>query len=205
MTETAVPQTTAGATASKAGEAPRDVTAAVHAIADLARTASRKLARANRAWKDRALLEIADALVTKRDIILAANDQDMEAGRRNGTSAALLDRLSLDSGRIDKLADALRNLASLPDPVGTVARGQTLPNGLRLRQVHVPMGVVAAIYEARPNVTVDIAGLALKSGNAVILRGGSAAEATTQVLVRVLREAFESVGLPADAVQTVDQ
>jgi glutamate-5-semialdehyde dehydrogenase len=205
MTETAVPQTTAGATASEAGDAPRDVTAAVHAIADLARTASRKLARANRAWKDRALLEIADALVTKRDIILAANDQDMEAGRRNGTSAALLDRLSLDPARIDKLADALRNLAGLPDPVGTVARGQTLPNGLRLRQVHVPMGVVAAIYEARPNVTVDIAGLALKSGNAVILRGGSAAAQTNSALIGIIRDALDRAGLPADAVQTVDE
>src|SRR4051812_26862658 len=169
MTETAVPQTTAGATASEAGEAPRDVTAAVHAIADLARTASRKLARANRAWKDRALLEIADSLVTKRDVIIAANDQDMEAGRRNGTSAALLDRLSLDPGGIGHRAAARRNLAARPDPVGPVARGQPLPNGLRLRRVQAPMGVVAAIYEARPNVTVDIAGLALKSGNAVIL------------------------------------
>ena len=100
---------------------------------------------------------------------------------------------------------ALENLANLPDPVGNVVRGQTLPNGLRLRQVNVPMGVVAAIYEARPNVTVDIAGLALKSGNAVILRGGTAAAVTNDVLVRVLRDALDSVGLPADAVQTVDQ
>jgi glutamate-5-semialdehyde dehydrogenase len=117
----------------------------------------------------------------------------------------MLDRLTLTDARIAGLVAALENLANLPDPVGNVVRGQTLPNGLRLRQVNVPMGVVAAIYEARPNVTVDIAGLALKSGNAVILRGGSAAEATNQVLVRVLREALESVGLPADAVQTVDQ
>jgi glutamate-5-semialdehyde dehydrogenase len=117
----------------------------------------------------------------------------------------MLDRLTLTEARIAGLVAALENLANLPDPVGNVVRGQTLPNGLRLRQVNVPMGVVAAIYEARPNVTVDIAGLALKSGNAVILRGGSAAEATNEVLVRVLREALESVGLPADAVQTVDQ
>jgi glutamate-5-semialdehyde dehydrogenase len=99
----------------------------------------------------------------------------------------------------------LENLATLPDPVGNVVRGQTLPNGLRLRQVNVPMGVVAAIYEARPNVTVDIAGLALKSGNAVILRGGTAAAATNEALVHVIREALDSVGLPSDAVQTVDQ
>lgn len=205
MTETAVPQTTAGAAASEVGTAPRDVTAAVHAIADRARTASRKLARANRAWKDRALLEIAASLVAKRDIVIAANRQDVEAGRGNGTSAALLDRLSLDPGRIDKLADALRNLAGLPDPVGTVERGQTLPNGLRLRQVHVPMGVVAAIYEARPNVTVDIAGLALKSGNAVILRGGSAAAQTNAALISIIRDALDRVGLPSDAVQSVDE
>ena len=99
----------------------------------------------------------------------------------------------------------MENLATLPDPVGNVVRGQTLPNGLRLRQINVPMGVVAAIYEARPNVTVDIAGLALKSGNAVILRGGTAAAATNAALVTILRDALESVGLPADAVQTVDQ
>jgi glutamate-5-semialdehyde dehydrogenase len=137
--------------------------------------------------------------------ILTANAMDVENGKANGTSAALLDRLTLTEARVAGLVAALENLANLPDPVGNVVRGQTLPNGLRLRQVNVPMGVVAAIYEARPNVTVDIAGLALKSGNAVILRGGSAAEATNQVLVRVLREALESVGLPADAVQTVDQ
>src|SRR3954469_14838374 len=123
MTETAVPQTTAGAAASEVGTAPRDVTAAVHAIADRARTASRKLARANRAWKDRALLEIAESLVAKRDIVIAANRQNVKAARRNGTSAPLLYRLSLDPGRIDKLADALRSLAGLPDPVGTVERG----------------------------------------------------------------------------------
>ncbi|MCG2624392.1 glutamate-5-semialdehyde dehydrogenase [Arthrobacter sp. I2-34] len=205
MTETAVPQTTDGATVPEAGAAPRDVTAAVHAIADRARTASRLLARANRAWKDRALLQIAESLVAKQDLVIAANRQDLEAGRSNGTSAALLDRLSLDPGRIDGLAAALRNLAGLPDPVGTVERGQTLPNGLRLRQVHVPMGVVAAIYEARPNVTVDIAGLALKSGNAVILRGGSAAAHTNAALIGIIRDALDRVGLPADAVQTVDE
>jgi glutamate-5-semialdehyde dehydrogenase len=145
------------------------------------------------------------ALQENRAAILAANSKDVAAGKANGTSAAMLDRLTLTDARIAGLVAALENLANLPDPVGNVVRGQTLPNGLRLRQVNVPMGVVAAIYEARPNVTVDIAGLALKSGNAVILRGGSAAEATNEVLVRVLREALESVGLPADAVQTVDQ
>lgn len=163
------------------------------------------MAMANRAWKDRALRAVGAALQESTQAILAANAKDVAAGKANGTSAALLDRLTLTEARIDGLVAALENLANLPDPVGNVVRGQTLPNGLRLRQVNVPMGVVAAIYEARPNVTVDIAGLALKSGNAVILRGGSAAEATNGVLVRVLREALESVGLPADAVQTVDQ
>ncbi|WP_455834634.1 glutamate-5-semialdehyde dehydrogenase [Pseudarthrobacter siccitolerans] len=182
-----------------------DVEAAVHAIADRSRLAARRLAMANRAWKDRALHAVGAALQENSAAILAANSKDVEAGKANGTSAAMLDRLTLTDARIAGLVAALENLANLPDPVGNVVRGQTLPNGLRLRQVNVPMGVVAAIYEARPNVTVDIAGLALKSGNAVILRGGSAAEATNEVLVRVLREALESVGLPADAVQTVDQ
>lgn len=182
-----------------------DVEAAVHAIADRSRLAARRMATANRAWKDRALRAVGAALQEGVPAILAANAMDIDRGKANGTSAALLDRLTLTEARIRGLVAALENLANLPDPVGNVVRGQTLPNGLRLRQVNVPMGVVAAIYEARPNVTVDIAGLALKSGNAVILRGGSAAEATNQVLVRVLREALESVGLPADAVQTVDQ
>jgi glutamate-5-semialdehyde dehydrogenase len=163
------------------------------------------MAMANRAWKDRALRAVGAALEANTAAILAANAKDVAAGKANGTSVAMLDRLTLTDARIGGLVAALENLANLPDPVGNVVRGQTLPNGLRLRQVNVPMGVVAAIYEARPNVTVDIAGLALKSGNAVILRGGSAAEATNEVLVRVLREALESVGLPADAVQTVDQ
>ncbi|WP_411373475.1 glutamate-5-semialdehyde dehydrogenase [Arthrobacter sp. MPF02] len=199
VTPAAAPES-AGAAAAEA-----DIQAGVHAIADRSRHAARRMAMANRAWKDRALRAVGKALQENTQAILAANAQDVAAGRANGTSTALLDRLTLTEARIAGLVAALENLASLPDPVGNVVRGQTLPNGLRLRQVNVPMGVVAAIYEARPNVTVDIAGLALKSGNAVILRGGSAAENTNAVLVRVLREALESVGLPADAVQTVDQ
>ena len=182
-----------------------DVEAAVHAIADRSRQAARRMARANRAWKDRGLRAIAAALLERKAGILAANAKDVAAGKVNGTSAAMLDRLTLTGARIDGLAAALENLANLPDPVGNVVRGQTLPNGLRLRQVNVPMGVVAAIYEARPNVTVDIAGLGLKSGNAVVLRGGTAAAATNAALVTVLRDALDSVGLPADAVQSVDQ
>ncbi|WP_164199371.1 glutamate-5-semialdehyde dehydrogenase [[Micrococcus luteus] ATCC 49442] len=186
-------------------QSPQDVEAAVHAIADRSRHAARRMSRANRAWKDRGLRAIGAALLEQKRLILAANAKDVAAGKANGTSAAMLDRLTLTDARITGLVDALENLANLPDPVGNVVRGQTLPNGLRLRQVNVPMGVVAAIYEARPNVTVDIAGLALKSGNAVILRGGTAAAATNEALVQVLRDALDSVGLPADAVQTVDQ
>ena len=184
---------------------PAEVEAAVYAIADRSRQAARSMSRANRALKDKGLRAIGSALLERKADILTANAKDVAAGRANGTSAALLDRLTLNDARIEALAGALENLAGLPDPVGNVVRGQTLPNGLRLRQVNVPMGVVAAIYEARPNVTVDIAGLALKSGNAVILRGGTAAAATNEALIRVLREALAAVGLPADAVQTVDQ
>jgi glutamate-5-semialdehyde dehydrogenase len=184
---------------------PEDVVAAVHAIADRSKQAARRMSRANRAWKDRGLRAIGAALLERKSVILAANAKDVAAGKANGTSAAMLDRLTLTDARITGLVGALENLATLPDPVGNVVRGQTLPNGLRLRQVNVPMGVVAAIYEARPNVTVDIAGLALKSGNAVILRGGTAAAATNEALVQVLRDALNSVGLPSDAVQTVDQ
>ena len=163
------------------------------------------MAGANRAWKDKGLRAIAKSLLGNQELILTANAQDVAAGRENGTSKPMLDRLTLTPPRIQGLADALENLATLPDPVGNVVRGQTLPNGLRMRQINVPMGVVAAIYEARPNVTVDIAGLALKSGNAVILRGGTAAAHTNKALLGILRDALDLVGLPADAVQSVDQ
>lgn len=184
---------------------PDQLTDAVHALADRSREASRVLARATRARKDRVLLAIADALVSRRDTVLAANRTDVERGRAAGTSAYLLDRLSLDAERVGKLAEALAQLAALPDPVGTAVRAETLPNGLRMSQVRVPLGVVAAIYEARPNVTVDIAGLALKSGNAVILRGGSAAAATNAALVGIIRDTLEDHGLPDDAVLTIDE
>ena len=183
----------------------QNIPAEVRAITERSRRAARCMAGANRAWKDKALRAIAKALLDHQDSILAANAKDLVAGKENGTSGPMLDRLTLTKLRVQGLADALENLATLPDPVGNVVRGQTLPNGLRMRQINVPMGVVAAIYEARPNVTVDIAGLALKSGNAVILRGGTAAAHTNQALLAILRDALESVGLPADAVQSVDQ
>jgi glutamate-5-semialdehyde dehydrogenase len=181
-----------------------DVVAQVRGVAERAKVASRALATANRATKDAALRAMADALVAATPEIIAANAVDLERGRADGTSAGLLDRLALTPERIVAIADALRELAALPDPVGEVVRGQTLPNGLRMRQVRVPMGVVGMIYEARPNVTVDAAGLALKSGNAVILRGGSAAAASNEVIVDVLSQALVAQRLPGALVQSID-
>ena len=169
-----------------------------------ARRASRTLATLSRAGKDAALLAIADALVAATDRIVAGNAEDVARGERDGMSPSLIDRLRLDATRVAAVAAAVREVAALPDPVGEVVRGSTLPNGLRLTQVRVPMGVVGMVYEARPNVTVDAAVLALKSGNAAILRGGSAAMSSNVVLVEVLREALVSVGLPADAVNSID-
>ena len=177
----------------------------VLAIARAAKVASRVLATLPRARKDAALHAMADALVASAAEIVAANAIDLERGRAAGLAPGLLDRLALDPERIAGIAAALRELAALPDPVGEVVRGSTLPNGLRLRQLRVPMGVVGMIYEARPNVTVDAAGLALKSGNAVILRGGSAAASSNEVIVGVLSRALEAQGLPGDAVQSIDR
>ncbi len=168
-----------------------------------ARAAGRVLALATRAEKDAALTAIADALVTHEAIVLAANLEDVERAEADGTSAGIVDRLRLDSARVAAMADGLRRLVSLPDPVGEVVRGDTLANGLELRQVRVPFGVVGMIYEARPNVTVDAAGICLKSGNAVLLRGSSSARTSNQALVEVIREAIEVFGLPADVVQLV--
>ncbi len=191
---------------SRTPDAPRpDVDEAVRAVARRSRVAARALATATRSTKDAALRAMADTLVAAAPEIVTANAVDLERGRAAGLSAGLLDRLALTVERVAAIADALRELAALPDPVGEVVRGQTLPNGLQLRQVRVPMGVVGMIYEARPNVTVDAAGLALKSGNAAILRGGSAASSSNTVVVEVLRRALTSVGLPADAVQSIDE
>lgn len=169
------------------------------------RVAARTLATLPSGRKDAALEAIAVAVAAGADRILPANELDLANGRENGLSAGLQDRLRLDEKRLAGLADAVRQIIALPDPVGEVLRGSTLPNGLLLSQVRVPFGVVGAIYEARPNVTIDIAALALKSGNAVVLRGGSAAENTNRVLVELLQGALESAGLPGDAVQTIDE
>src|SRR5690349_13866730 len=169
-----------------------------------ARTAATALATATRAAKDRALVRMADALVAGTDAILAGNAADVAAAGDSGTAAALIDRLTLTADRVAGMADGLRQTATLADPVGAVVRGATLPNGLELRQVRVPFGVVGIIYEARPNVTADAAGLCLKSGNAVLLRGSSSAARSNAAIVAVLRAAVEEVGLPADAIQLLD-
>jgi glutamate-5-semialdehyde dehydrogenase len=172
-------------------------------VARRARVAAAKLAPMARAAKDAALLAMADALVAHADDVLAANAQDIARGRESGLSEALIDRLSLDANRVEGMADGLRQVAGLPDPVGEVLRGSTLPNGLQLKQVRVPLGVVGIIYEARPNVTVDAAGLCVKSGNAVLLRGSSSARSSNTALVDILAEAGEKAGLPVDSVQLV--
>ena len=170
-----------------------------------ARTAAISLATTSSGAKDAGLEQIARAVEQGADRILPANELDLANGRENGLSSGLQDRLRLDEGRLAGLAAAVRDVIALPDPVGGVVRGSTLPNGLQLSQVRVPFGVVGAIYEARPNVTIDIAALALKSGNAVVLRGGSAAENTNRVLVELIQDALLTAGLPADAVQTIDE
>ena len=173
-------------------------------ILDDAKSASFVLARTGTTEKNAALHEIASALVANTDRIVEANAGDYARSEADGMEAGLLDRLRLTSERVAALASAVRDIAALPDPVGEVVRGSTLPNGLQLSQVRVPFGVVGAIYEARPNVTADLAAILLKSGNVAVLRGGSAAEATNTVLVDVIQGALESVGLPRTAVQTID-
>lgn len=170
----------------------------------LAKHASGALAQANTLQKNAALEAIAVALEANTAAIIEANARDIELGVASGLSVGLQDRLTLNPQRISALAQAVRAIATLPDPIGNVANGMTLPNGLKLTQVAVPFGVVGAIYEARPNVTIDIAALALKAGNASVLRGGSAAENTNLLLVEILQQAIASVGLPGDSVQTVD-
>jgi glutamate-5-semialdehyde dehydrogenase len=187
------------------GPAELDLRSAVLETCARARVAARALAQLTRADKDSALLALAEAVRAATADIVAANQDDLREGAERGLAAGLLDRLRLDAQRVGQVADALADLAALPDPVGEVVRGSTLANGLEIRQVRVPMGVVAMVYEARPNVTVDAAGLALKSGNAVVLRGGSAAANTNRVLVQVLRTALSRHGLPEDAVALLDE
>ncbi len=171
---------------------------------DAAKSASSALARANSNQKNSALEQIALQLEGNMPLILEANAIDLKNAVENDIAAGLQDRLRLDEKRIASLAKAVRLVISLPDPIGQSVDGMTLPNGLRLQQVRVPFGVVGVIYEARPNVTIDIAALALKSGNSVLLRGGSAAENTNRVLVELIQAGLTKAGLPSQSVQTVD-
>jgi glutamate-5-semialdehyde dehydrogenase len=175
-------------------------------VADLCRAAqaaSRTLAALDSDTKNRALHAIADALEARTPEILEANARDMEAGRENGLSPALLDRLALDEARIAGIAAGTRSIAALPDPVGEVIDGFRLPNGLDVRKVRVPLGVIAVVYEARPNVTIDAAALCLKSGNAIVLRGSSSAAHSNAVLASIAADAAESAGVPEGAILLV--
>jgi glutamate-5-semialdehyde dehydrogenase len=172
-------------------------------VAERGREAAARLAPLPRAAKDAALHAIADALVARSAEIVKANEGDVERAREGGTAAYMLDRLSLTTERVASIAEAVRKVAALPDPVGEVVRGYTLPNGLEVRQVRVPLGVVGIIYEGRPNVTVDAAALTLKSGNAVLLRGSSSAYESNTVLVRVMQDALAGGEVPPDAIQLV--
>jgi glutamate-5-semialdehyde dehydrogenase len=173
----------------------------VHDAARRARVASRILGTLTTTVKDRALHAAADAVLAHAHQILAANALDLDVARAAGTAEAMLDRLALNPQRIDGIAAGLRQVAGLPDPIGEVLRGRTLPNGLQLRQQRVPLGVIGIVYEGRPNVTVDAFGLTLKSGNAVLLRGSSSAAQSNAALVTALRGALAGEGLPEDAVQ----
>ncbi len=173
----------------------------VHDAARRARVASKRLALLTTAEKDAALHAAADAVLAAAPAVLQANAEDLAAGGAAGMTEALLDRLRLSQERLEVVAAGLRQVASLADPVGVVLRGSTLPNGLELRQLRVPLGVVGMVYEARPNVTVDAAGLCLKSGNAALLRGSSSAARSNAALVVALRSALAAQGLPEDAVQ----
>ncbi|AWB91735.1 glutamate-5-semialdehyde dehydrogenase [Aeromicrobium chenweiae] len=175
----------------------------VHDAARRARVAAGTLAVTNRATKDAALHAIADALVAGTQTILAANGADVDAARAAGTPENVLDRLRLDDDRVAAFADGVRSVAGLPDPVGEVVRGSTLPNGLRMRQVRVPMGVIGMIYEGRPNVTADAAAICLKAGSAVLLRGSSSAARSNAAIIAIMRDALTATGLPADAIQQI--
>ena len=163
------------------------------------------MASASTLAKNAALKAVANLLVEREQAIISGNSLDLKKAVEDGVSTGLQDRLRLDSKRIQALSEAVLDVVGLPDPIGENVSGMTLPNGLRLQQVRVPFGVIGVIYEARPNVTIDLAALAIKSGNALVLRGGSAAENTNKVLVQLLQDAMAEVGLPSSAIQSVDE
>lgn len=178
-----------------------DLRQQVHDAARRARSAARGLATLSTDTKNRALSTAADHVLMATRAILEANEADLDAASAAGTPEAMLDRLALTPARVEGIADGLRQVAGLPDPIGEVLRGRTLPNGLQLRQQRVPLGVIGIVYEGRPNVTVDAFGLTLKSGNAVLLRGSSSAAQSNAALVQALRAALATEGLDVDAVQ----
>lgn len=176
----------------------------VKAKAQAAKQAAAKLAVTSTAVKNAALLAMAAALETQQSEILAANERDMTAAAAKGMKSSMLDRLKLTAERISGMADGLRQVAGLADPVGNVIDGKTLPNGLHITKIRVPLGVIGIIYEARPNVTADAAGLCLKSGNAVILKGGSEAMESNKTVAAILAQAAEGAGIPAGSIQFID-
>jgi len=181
-----------------------DITAHMHTLGRQARHASRLMARADTATRNRALHLIADAIERDADGLRAANAQDMQAAQAAGLAPALLDRLALSNAAIDTMVAGLRQIATLPDPVGEISNMKVRPSGIQVGQMRVPLGVIGIIYEARPNVTVDAAGLCIKSGNAAILRGGSEAIHCNRALAQLVAEGLAGAGLPHDAVQVVD-
>jgi glutamate-5-semialdehyde dehydrogenase len=180
-----------------------DIAAYMADLGQRARAASRHLARASTKSKDEALNAIADAIDTSRPAISAANAQDLEAGASKGLDAALLDRLELTPVRIDAMIEGLRQIAALPDPVGAITDLNYRPSGIQVGRMRVPLGVIGIIYESRPNVTADAAGLCLKSGNATVLRGGSEAFASNQAIADCIRRGLAQAGLPEDGVQVL--
>ncbi|WP_417136691.1 glutamate-5-semialdehyde dehydrogenase [Phascolarctobacterium succinatutens] len=176
----------------------------VQAKAQAAKQAAAKLAVTSTAVKNAALLAMAAALEVQQSEILAANERDMTAAAAKGMKSSMLDRLKLTAERISGMADGLRQVAGLADPVGNVIDGKTLPNGLHITKIRVPLGVIGIIYEARPNVTADAAGLCLKSGNAVILKGGSEAMESNKTVAAILAQAAEGAGIPAGSIQFID-
>lgn len=184
-----------------AAEAAASTIDVVHAAARRAREASLELATATRAVKDAALRAAAAALVEATEVIVAANRADVDAARAAGTPEHMIDRLALDAGRVADFAAGVAAVADLPDPIGEVVRGSVLPNGLRLTQVRVPMGVIGMIYEGRPNVTADAAAICLKAGSAVLLRGSSSAAQSNAAIATTMAQAVAASGLPADLIQ----
>src|SRR5918993_3897847 len=178
-------------------------TQSVTELCRAAKAAARSLATLDSGTKDRALLAVAEALETRMPEILEANARDLDAGRETGLSDALMDRLAPTDERVRGMARGVRDIVALPDPVGEVIDGHRLPNGLDVRKVRVPLGVVAVVYEARPNVTIDAAALCLKSGNAILLRGSSSALHSNAVLASIAAEAAEPAGMPAGALGLV--